>query len=297
MPDDSSYIFDVSEPLGDTNRNLTDRFSDIKLLYESSNSPVRLHTATRYGRRYILKSLNGGWVQTDLNSAQAPQETLYHTALRKEFEIGIGLEHPNIRRTIGFEQVDGIGDAIVMEYIDGLSLEEAIAQRRITNENIREICIGIAKGLEYLHSKQVIHRDLKPSNILLTHGGNVVKIIDFSLADGGDYTIIKMPGGTRGWMAPEQQRADAVATVEGDIYSFGRIMADMVKSAGGDAPLERLAARCCNADPERRPHSVSQLRLTDLPRPSKHSWLASPWLTLGLTLIAAILLLINGGWV
>ncbi|MDE7510005.1 MAG: protein kinase [Muribaculaceae bacterium] len=177
MPDDSSYIFDVSEPLGDTNRNLTDRFSDIKLLYESSNSPVRLHTATRYGRRYILKSLNGGWVQTHLNSAQAPQETLYHTALRKEFEIGIGLEHPNIRRTIGFEQVEGIGDAIVMEYIDGISLEEAIAQRRITNENIREICNGIAKGLEYLHSKQVIHRDLKPSNILLTHVRNVVKII------------------------------------------------------------------------------------------------------------------------
>ena len=293
MPDDSSYIFDVSEPLMDTNRNLTDRFSDIKPLYESPNGPVRLYTATRYGRRYILKSLNGGWGRTH-RGLPAP-ETLYHTALRKEFEIGIGLEHPNLRRTIGYEQVEGIGEAIVLEYIDGLSLEEAMIQGRITKENLREICIGIAKGLEYLHSKPVIHRDLKPSNIMLTHGGNVVKIIDFSLADGGDYTIVKMPAGTRGWMAPEQQRPDAVATVEGDIYSFGRIMADMVKAAGGDAPLERLAARCCNVDPGRRPHSVSQLRLADLPRPQKHSFLASPWLTLGLTLIAAILLILNAG--
>lgn len=278
IEEESDFLFAPVEEAVVNSGLPTDRFSALTPLYESEHGPIRLHVASRYGRRYVLKSLK----------AEDSGNSFYRTAIRKEFEIGIALDHPNVRRTLGFEHVDGIGEAIVLEYVDGISLDEAMRTGRVTRDNLREICLGIAAALEYLHSKQIVHRDLKPSNIMLTHGGNVVKLIDFSMADGGEYTMLKIPGGTRGWMAPEQQRANAEATVEGDIYSFGRILADLAKAAGGDAPLERLAARCCASDPGNRPHSVRQLALENLPS-AAHSPLASPKLTVGLLAILALL--------
>lgn len=187
-------------------------------------------------------------------------------ALAKEFDIGISLEHSCVRRTIGLETVPETGVAIILEYVDGISLESVIASGRLTLSSARAIARQIADALDYIHTKQVFHRDLKPSNILVSHHGDAVKIIDFNLSDSDDFIVLKNPAGSKKYMAPEQLRPDAVPTAVADIYSFGTVMSELA-SATDDAKMAQTAALCMNSDPDKRPQSISQI---DIPssRPS-----------------------------
>ena len=187
-------------------------------------------------------------------------------ALAKEFEIGIQLDHPNIRRTIGIETVDGIGKAIILEYIDGYPLNEIVAGGKLNMMDGRSIIGQIADALGYLHSKQVFHRDLKPSNILVSHLGNAVKVIDFNLSDSDEFIILKNPAGSRKYMAPEQLKAGAVPSAATDIYSLGVIMKELA-AVTGDEELELIAERCTNQNAEKRPQSIPHIKLP-APQPS-----------------------------
>lgn len=226
------------------------QFSNIATLYISAHGPAELYSATRYGKRFILKALK----------EEYRNDPIHTLALAKEFEIGIFLEHPNIRRTIGLEDVDGLGRVIVLEYIDGQSLESILAAGKLSVSAARNIVRRVADALAYMHSKQVYHRDLKPSNILVTHGGEVVKIIDFNLSDSNDFVVLKNPAGSRKYMAPEQMQPGAVPTAAADIYSLGVLMAELA-AASGDPLLAEVAEKCSNADPTRRPTEVSALKL------------------------------------
>lgn len=87
--------------------------------------------------------------------------------------------------------------------------------------------------MEYMHAKQIVHRDIKPSNIMLTHRGGDVKLIDFGLSDSETFCVLKIPAGTRGYIAPEQLQPNAVSSPSTDIYSFGKVleyMAEAVRS-------------------------------------------------------------------
>lgn len=219
--DNTSFYTDDpgTEVLRDVSMRHADGFTSLSEMYRSAGGGTRLLTGIRYGRLHILKTL----------LPETQSDPVKRVMLRKEFEVGITLDHSNIRRTLGFEEVAGIGEAIVMEYVDGVPLDEAVNRGMVTRENVRSIVRQIASAMEYLHSRQIIHRDLKPANVLLTFTGNVVKVIDFSMADGGEFTVLKNPGGTRGYIAPEQTAGGAVATVEADIYSLGKIMEGLAK--------------------------------------------------------------------
>ena len=91
------------------------------------------------------------------------------------------------------EEVEGLGSAIVMECIDGCTLKSLIDKRQLTPALARKIVAQASAAIDYMHSKQIIHRDLKPSNIMVTHNGHNVKIVDFSLADGDMFVVLKQP--------------------------------------------------------------------------------------------------------
>lgn len=249
--DTSSYLEgDEVQARLDFGGLFSNRFTNIMLRYSPANGPTELYTATRYGKRYVLKGLK----------EQFRNDPIHNLALAKEFEIGISLDHPNIRRTLGLETVDGIGQAIVLEYFDGITLADYISSGAVTTATARMIAGQIADALVYIHSKQVFHRDLKPSNILVSHQGDVVKIIDFNLSDSDEFIILKNPAGSRRYMAPEQMDPKARPTAGSDIYSFGVIL-DELAAATGDDKLAEVADRCTARNPERRPQSVSQIRM------------------------------------
>ena len=167
----------------------------------------------RYGKWYFLKGLQP--INRDL--------TQFREYLKKEFELEIRLDHPNVVRAVSWENDGRFGPCFLMEFVDGLTLDEFLK----TNPSAKirkKIALEILSAMSYFHSLQIIHRDLKPLNILITRKGNNVKIIDFGLSDSDAYAIFKQPAGTDGYAAPEQITSGAETDQRSDIYAFGKIL-------------------------------------------------------------------------
>lgn len=188
-------------------------FTDVEILSTSEMNIVA--KAKRYGRWWLLKGLQ----------KEKAQETAYQQRLRKEFDLMMQLQHPNIVSVVGLEKVEGLGVCIVMEYVDGMTLKEwIVTSPELTRK--RKIASELIDVVGYLHSKGIVHRDLKPENILISRNGEYLKLIDFGLADSDSYAVLKQPAGTSGYMSPEQ-KVTTIADVRNDIYSLGVIFSEM----------------------------------------------------------------------
>lgn len=245
----SGYTGNLNGELGAASPIQTNSsFSQIQECYVSKSGHTRLFTAMRYGKLYVLKGIKPDFLYTPV----------YRQALVKEFEIGLQLDHPNICRTIGIEDVPECGTVIVMEHVDGMNLKEFIASGKLDADTAIKITSQLADALDYMHSKQIIHRDLKPSNVMITHNGHNAKIIDFSLSDSDSFAVLKQPAGTSGYIAPEQFLPGARASVESDIYSFGMLVRDLAE-ATGNKDLKSIAKACTRRNPATRPLNKKQI--------------------------------------
>ena len=145
-------------------------WQDITLLQQRNHNC--LYTASRYGKRYVLKGL----------SADCQSLTDMLLLQQKEFSLGITLSHPHIAETYSLENIEGYGRCIVMEYVDGTTLAEWLSTNPSTSSRQR-VMMQLLDALEYIHSLQLVHHDLKSSNILITRNGQNVKLIDFGLSN------------------------------------------------------------------------------------------------------------------
>src|SRR5258707_1025170 len=94
----------------------------------------------------------------------------------REAQVLASLNHPNIAAIYGVEE-----RALILELVEGATLDERIAQGPIPLDEALPIARQIADALEYAHEKGIIHRDLKPANVKVTPEGRV-KVLDFGLA-------------------------------------------------------------------------------------------------------------------
>lgn len=282
--DTSGYFDDLEKEVSKEMASLASgKFSNIETLYESGSGYAVVMTGIRYGKRYALKGLK----------SEYRYNPVHRLALQKEFEIGIWMSHPNIVQTVGFEEIDGVGTVIVMEYVDGITLEQLMKDGDVSMAKARTIASQLADALAYIHSKGVIHRDLKPSNIMVTHAGGNVKLIDFSLSDSNVHTIIKSQAGTRAYMAPELCQPGAKSNIKTDLYALGIILHDLAVKTG-DRKLLAASRRCTEKDPLLRASSAGELEIPDAPSTSKDTSgiLDSEWLTWVLASIAVLLVFI-----
>lgn len=210
----------TSGPVASQDVNISDHFTGYKEL--PSNGYSRLFRAQRYGQWYMLKGLKPEY-------AADPQ---YTAMLAKEFALTVELNHPNIVRALNHEQDAVVGDCIVMEYVDGRTLDDFLKEN--PSQEVRKLVVKeLLFAMDYFHRKQVVHQDLKPSNILITHDGNHVKIIDFGLSDSRRFAILKEPAYTQSYAAPEQLSGDEVDN-RTDIYAFGLILKQLFPSRYGN---------------------------------------------------------------
>ena len=195
-----------------------------------------------YGKLHFLKRLK----------AEYAGDIRYQEALRKEFETGYRLEHPNLVRYLSLDH-----DGILMEYVDGETLSHRLAanpdyfnNRKHTDKFVRQLL----DALGYLHSHQVLHLDLKPDNILLTRINDDVKLIDLGCCYTDSFPDTQ--GYTSEFAAPEQLSIiHCPLSIQTDIYAFGKIL-DLLPSS---YIYNKVVARCTAEYPKDRYQSVGEI--------------------------------------
>ena len=139
------------------------------------------------------------------------------------------LNHPNITQVYDIEEEENL-IYLVMEYVDGESLDGLITKSVLTESRCLKIVADIADALHFAHEKGIVHRDVKPANVLMTSDGRV-KVADFGLA----YLIDREGGTTRtgflvgspNYMSPEQATGQKIDR-RSDIYSLGVVLFRML---------------------------------------------------------------------
>ena len=225
---------------------------------------------------------------------------------RREAQLLASLNHPNIAHIYGLEE-SGDMRCIVMELVEGETLQARIQRGPIPVDAAIIIAKQIAEALEAAHEKGVVHRDLKPGNVMLTSEGKV-KVLDFGLAkayetnplnaaSSNSPTLASMAAtnagvilGTAAYMSPEQARGKNVDK-RADIWAFGvvlyesvtgslpfrgtdvsEIMASVIKEHPDYEPLpqelRRLIKKCLEKDPAKRLRDIGDVwELIEAPPP------------------------------
>lgn len=237
---DSSELHNGSGPASSSGEVTSsfENISDVFTAYSEipSGGFNRLYKAKRYGKWFVLKGLK----------PEFQRKAVYNELLTKEFELGVQMDHPNIAHTFSFETDPVAGPCIVMEYVDGCTLKEFLAQKPSAAVR-RKIAKEVLSAMSYFHGKQIIHRDLKPDNILITHNGHNVKIIDFGLADTDYHGVFKQPAGSDKYAAPEQKSGGAALDCRADIYAFGVVLRRIFPCS-----YRGVARKCTQPDREKR---------------------------------------------
>ena len=154
------------------------------------------------------------------------------------------LQHANIVTVFEHGESGGFF-YLLMEYVDGVNLRQAMRTGRFTPEQALAIVPGICDALQAAHAQGIWHRDIKPENILLDRDGKV-KIADFGIArivgdPQQDFTLTRTGSalGSVSYMAPEQHEKPHEVDHRADIYSLGVVIYEMLT---GELPLGRFPA-------------------------------------------------------
>lgn len=211
---EQDYDSSVSGYLTDGFEGISSIFTEVEILHRHEH--YTLARAKRYGRWWMLKAIK----------EEEAGQTIYQQMLRKELDLLMRMQSPHIVQASGMEQVEGLGMCIVMEYVDGIQLDEWLRKSQDIRSRLR-IAEELLEAIVYVHSTGTVHRDLKPENIMVTRNGEHIKLIDFGLADNDHMAILKQPAGTPKYMAPEQT-SFAIPDIRNDIYSIGIILQQLL---------------------------------------------------------------------
>ena len=197
------------------------------------------------------------------------EERLLHEA-----EAAARLSHPNIVTLYDVGRSE-CGPYLVLELLRGQTLAQRFAIGAVTVREALRIALEVAKGLAHAHARGVVHRDLTPGNVFLCHDGQV-KVLDLGMAHA--FGRRNVEGGTKGFMAPEQERG-APEDERTDVFALGVILYRMLAGQhpydveprsrpGANAPplqirelpaLAELVARMLARDPVERPRDAGEV--------------------------------------
>ena len=257
----------------------------------------------KFGRFYLKELINEGglaeiWLATDGKGKpyalrKLKREHRFNFGARRRFSRGnkVLSQLTESDHIVGY--VEHGSDYLLMDYVEAENLKQLYArQDPVLVENVAQILIDMATGLNHVHESGFMHLDFKPENVLVSRNA-AVRVIDFD-------TAIEMPEkpvrlaqnpGTPGYMAPEQLKREPLDS-RADIFAFGvaayelltnkkpfpgdspgEILAAQMEPAGPIPPrehnpdipptLEKVILKCLERDPDRRYH-FSSLMLREL---------------------------------
>ncbi|MGL6234144.1 MAG: Stk1 family PASTA domain-containing Ser/Thr kinase [Segniliparus sp.] len=244
-----------------TPKHLGGRYTLGEAIGYGGMSEVHIARDERLGREVAIKLL-----RPDL--ARDPR---FYLRFRREAQNAASLNHPMIVSV--FDTGESASDQgpmpyIVMEYVDGQTLREALQDGPLTTEQVLAWISDVAAALDFSHHNGIVHRDVKPGNIMINKLGQV-KVMDFGIARAiSDATITATQTatviGTAQYLSPEQARGETVDP-RSDVYSLGCVLYELLAGSPpftGDTPLA-IAYQHVREDPK-PPSSIKKSLSPDI---------------------------------
>lgn len=217
------------------------------------------------------------FVALKLLAPERVQDPAFAARFAREAEALAALSHPHIVTVHDFGQA-GSFFYLLMEFVDGVNLRQAMRGGKLTPEQALTVVPPICEALQYAHEHSIVHRDIKPENLLLSKDGRI-KIADFGIAKMLDTPTDEVvpgdsqPAGTPQYMAPEQREQPQRTDHRADIYSLGVVLYEMLtgelpakrleppsKKVHVDVRLDEIVLRALDRSPELRWQTAADLR-------------------------------------
>ena len=218
-------------------------------------------------------------VAIKLIAREVAGDTAFIERFEREAKTLAKLSHPNIVTVYDFGRTADGQAYLIMEYVDGINLREAILSGSVGPNDALEIIQSICSALEYAHGKGVVHRDIKPENILLGEDGTV-KVADFGIAKIIDdaarsptLTATRQVLGSLNYLAPEHLEAPNEVDHRVDLYALGVVFYELLTGQlplgryeapsaiqrGVDARLDAVALKMLHRKPSQRYQSAGEV--------------------------------------
>jgi serine/threonine protein kinase len=208
------------------------RFQIIRSLGRGGMGEILLAADVKLGREVAIKGIRtDSWRDPDAKAR-----------FLREARAAVRLDHANIRAIYEIVE-EGGREFIVMEYVDGVTLDQLLRMKPLALDRVIAIAAQIADGMAAAQGQRIVHRDIKPGNIMIDRSGRV-KILDFGLAgvcpaagegeapDDRDDRELAEKGivlGTAAYISPEQARG---LELDGrsDIFSYGVVLYELIEN-------------------------------------------------------------------
>ena len=226
----------------------SNEYADLRPLYASRYGNSRIFTANNHGKKVIVKALK----------AECADDAACKASLRQEYETTSMLDNKYIRKAIDFTNIEGLGDCIIFEYVDGKSLAEHVRVGTLSEKQVKSILTEVCDGLNFLHRNGLVHCNLNPENVMVSANDGHVKLIDIGVPETKQDADRELLIKEREFVAPEIIKGEDFDS-RADIYSIGKIM-EFIGERNISKQFHAAATHCTQFSKEQRFDTISDVR-------------------------------------
>jgi len=227
---------------------LSEDYTEFKPLYESRYGNSRVFTAMSKGKKVVVKALKESCADNPKCLA----------ALQEEYNTTCILDSKYIRKTLDFTKIEGLGNCIIFEYIEGKSLAEHVRVGTLSEKQVKNLLVEICDALSYMHRNQMVHCNLKPENVLVTAEGCHAKLIDIGIPNTDQDADRELLIKEMEFVAPEIIKGEDY-DARADIFSIGKIM-EFIGERNISKQFNAIATHCTQFSKEQRYDSILEVR-------------------------------------
>ena len=228
--------------------NYSKDYTDLRLIHTSRYGNSRVFTANYNGKKVIVKALK----------KECADDAACKASLKQEFETTSILDNKYIRRALDFVQIEGMGDCIVFEYVEGKSLAEHVRVGTLSEKQVKSVLAEVCEALYYLHRNGIVHCNLNPDNIMVTANDYRVKLIDIGVPETKQEADRELLIKEMEFVAPEIIKGEDFDS-RADIYSIGKIM-EFIGERNISKQFSAVATHCTQFSREQRFDNISDVR-------------------------------------
>ena len=228
--------------------NYSKDYTDLRLIHTSRYGNSRVFTANYNGKKVIVKALK----------KECADDAACKASLKLEFETTSILDNKYIRRALDFVQIEGMGDCIVFEYVEGKSLAEHVRVGTLSEKQVKSVLAEVCEALYYLHRNGIVHCNLNPDNIMVTANDCRVKLIDLGVPETKQEADRELLIKEMEFVAPEIIKGEDYDS-RADIYSLGKIM-EFIGERNISKQFSAVATHCTQFSREQRFDNISDVR-------------------------------------